>query len=233
MSKSKFKRYKLKSLTITFIILHFFLLILFLLISESYYVVNSSLKFIRILIITLFIFFSITSIPILLKVRLKKSNFNEKLPQDSIKIGFLVLNLSHHDNHLFKHELKIKDHYICTGCTGNAIGLIIGIIIGIIHLLSLGESSKILGYSHILVGLILISLSLSKYIRSIYGFFRLIFNSMLPIGLWLIIVGSDIMSKNISTYIYWGLLIPILIFQRLFSQDWIMNYMTNVYIQVN
>ncbi|MEJ2250294.1 MAG: hypothetical protein P8Y70_15020 [Candidatus Lokiarchaeota archaeon] len=164
----------------------------------------------------LFLLISITFVPILLRIRFKKSNFNEKLSQDSIKIWFLVINLSHHGNHFIKHELKIKDHYICTGCTGNAIGLIIGVIMAIIHLLSLGESSKILGYFHISIGFILISLSLSKYIKPIYGFLRLIFNSMLPIGLWLVIIGSDIIFKNISAYIYWGLFIPILIFQRLY-----------------
>lgn len=194
----------------------FFFFILFLLISESYYFENSSFQLYRILTISFFIFFSIGLIPILLKVRFKKLNLNEKLPQDSIKIGFLVFKLSHHDNFLLKHELKIKNHYICTGCYGNAIGLMVGVIIGIIYLLNFGEGSRILGFFYILVGLIIISLSLLKYIKPIYGFLRLISNTMLPIGLWIVIIGIDIMSNNISTFIYWGLLIPILTFQRLY-----------------
>ncbi|QEE16861.1 hypothetical protein DSAG12_02691 [Promethearchaeum syntrophicum] len=141
----------------------------------------------------------------------EKSNFKSVY----LKIGWITLKTSHHKPGNINHELKIGEHNICCGCYGGALGLIIGEIIGSLYLFYYNEPSKIIGLISFFLGIILILISFAKYIWEVYDWKRLLLNSCLALGTWLIIIGINIYFLNFYSVLYYFIVVPFIGIQRL------------------
>ena len=105
--------------------------------------------------------------------------------------------------------------YICCGCYGGAFGLILGEIVGFIYLINYNEPNITVGLISFLIGIILILISFAKYIREIFGWKRLLLNSSLALGTWLIIIGINIYFQNFYSILYYLIVVPFIGIQRL------------------
>ena len=132
-----------------------------------------------------------------------------------LKIGWITLKTSHHKAGNINHELRIGDHNFCCGCYGGALGLILGEIVGFIYLINYNKPSKTIGLITFSLGIILILISFTKYIREIFGWKRLLLNSSLAFGTWLIIIGINIYFLNIYSILYYLIVVPFIGIQRL------------------
>jgi len=132
-----------------------------------------------------------------------------------LKIGWITLKTSHHKAGNKNHELKIGDHYFCAGCYGGALGLIFGEIVGLIYLIHFNEPIKIIGLIAFSIGIVFILLSFTKYLREIFGWKRLLLNSCLAFGTWLIIIGIDIYFRNFYSVLYSLIVVAFIGIQRL------------------
>jgi len=135
-----------------------------------------------------------------------------------LKIGWITLKTSHHKAGSENHELRVGDHNICCGCYGGALGLILGEIVGLIYLIYLiyyNEPIKMVGLISFFIGIILILISFAKYIREIFGWRRLLLNSCLAFGTWLIIIGINIYFQNFYSILYYLIVVPFIGIQRL------------------
>lgn len=133
----------------------------------------------------------------------------------SIRIWWIVIKHSHHIIDLIEDEVKIGKRYICSGCYGTAIGFIIGEITCLIYFLNFNIHFQILGIFLFCFGMVMISLTFIKFIKPVHGFLRLTFNSGVPLGTWLILLGIDLIFKNGFVLLYFLMFIPFLFFQRM------------------
>ena len=148
----------------------------------------------------------------------KKTKINIKKAESKgvyLKIGWITLKTSHHKSGNINHELKIGDHNFCCGCYGGALGLILGEIVGFIYLIYYNEPSKMVGLISFSLGIIFILVSFAKYIREIFGWKRLLLNSCLAFGTWLIIIGINIYFQNFYSILYYLIVVPFIGIQRL------------------
>ena len=180
-------------------------------------------------IISSFLIGSIALIIILSHVRLKNPKKSYDIGDEYIRKGWFVIKLSHHDKNRLEHEIKIGGKFICSGCFGSAIGLILGGIIGIVYVTNFGFTSKILGIVLIYLGFFTVSISFSKYVAPIFGAKRFLFNVFSTVGLWIIIVGSDLYFGNLMSLIFYAIVIPFLFYERIYLThlDHKMHDMTN------
>jgi len=132
-----------------------------------------------------------------------------------LRIGWITLKTSHHKPGKINHELRIGDHNFCCGCYGGALGLVLGEILGLIYLLYYNEPNKLVGLISFSLGIILILVSLTKYIWEIYGWKRLLLNSCLAFGTWLIVIGINIYFLNFYSVLYYFIVVPFIGIQRL------------------
>ena len=132
-----------------------------------------------------------------------------------LKIGWITLKTSHHKAGNINHELKLGDHNFCCGCYGGALGLFLGEIVGFIYLFYYNEPSKMVGFISFSFGIILILISLTKYIWEIFGWKRLLLNSALAFGTWLIVIGINIYFLNFYSILYYLIVVPFIGIQRL------------------
>jgi len=166
-----------------------------------------------------FMFLIVISIGInfyLLHIKIKKPAYDELLKDQYFRKGRLIFKLSHHNKKLLHHELKIGNRYICTGCFGVSIGLIFGEILGLFYIFNFNLVLYSFGITLISIGFIMNAISFLKYIKPIFGLIRLLNNACLPAGIWLIIIGIDIYFKSILAIYYCLVIIPFLIFQRIY-----------------
>ncbi|MCK4501072.1 hypothetical protein KAU11_11290 [Candidatus Babeliales bacterium] len=132
-----------------------------------------------------------------------------------LKIGWVTLKTSHHKAGNINHELRIGDNNFCCGCYGGALGLILGKIVGFIYLIYYNKPSQLIGLISFLLGIVFILISLTKYIKEIFGWKRLLLNSCLAFGTWLIIIGINIYFLNFYSILYYLIVVPFIGIQRL------------------
>jgi len=160
--------------------------------------------------------FSFIYLFILIRIKIKKPNDREVLGNHSIRIGWLVVKISHHQKNRLEYELKFKDRYLCSGCFGAAAGLLTGIVLGAVYVTNLGLSSNVIGIISIYGGFFTFSLSFSKFVKPVFGIKRLIMNSFSTLGIWIIIIGADIYFGGMVSLIFIFTVIPFLIFERIY-----------------
>ena len=140
----------------------------------------------RKLILGLFMFASISFLPSLLQI-----SFSSNFP-------FISMNLSHHDSQKRKlHELRFKNHSICTGCFGTSLSTIFGNVILIFYFFNDSDFFNYdLSIFFLFSGLILILFTYSRYFFMFSPFFRLFQHSTLFLGLASMIIASDLVYHS-------------------------------------
>ena len=112
---------------------------------------------------------------------------DSQLPLENyIKLGYFVMILSHHEDEFKVHEMQIGSKRICTGCLGTIIGVSTGLIIHTFFIFYC-DISTISNHSRIflnVLGILLILISLVKYLRPVTGFLRLFLNTIFIFGFW-------------------------------------------------
>ena len=199
------------SLTLSIPVLIFWLEVLLLsynpLIDEFY--LNRLIFIEFLLILSIFLIFPLSHI------RIKKPDDSENLSREYIRIGWLIMKLSHHKKGVRDHEIHLGNRKICAGCFGGVLGLIVGISLGFGYISNFNTGPLELGLTLSIFGFIFIGMSFLKYSLHVYGFKRLIINALLPFGLWMIILGSDIFFKNAQSIFYSLMIIIFLATERL------------------
>ena len=165
------------------------------------------------LIISIFLIVSLSHISI------KKPDDSENLSKETsigyIRIGWLILKLSHHKKGVKHHEIHLGNHKICAGCYGGALGLILGALLGFGYIFNFNTGTLELGLTLSIFGFIFMGMAFIKYSLDVYGFKRLIINAFLPFGLWMVMVGVDIFFKNAQSIFYSLMIIIFLATERL------------------
>jgi len=160
--------------------------------------------------------YSLLLIIMLFHFRLKKPENDEKLENGYSQLGWLIIKHSHHKKELMKHEVKVGNKFICAGCYGGVLGLSVGEIFGSIYVSNFNTGSIDFGLIIVHIGIIITSISFSKYSITVYGFKRLLINACLPLGLWMILIGTDIYFSNFISVVYNFFIILFLGFERLY-----------------
>jgi len=160
--------------------------------------------------------YSLIIIIILFHFRLKKPENDEKLESGYSQLGWLIIKHSHHKKELMSHEVKIGYKFMCAGCYGGILGLSVGEIFGLIYVSNFDRGTIYLGLILVHIGIILTSSSFLKYIIPVYGFKRLLSNACLPLGIWIILIGSDIYFRNFVSVVFNFFIILFLGFERLY-----------------
>lgn len=134
-----------------------------------------------------FIFTGLTIIPNLLHLRVY---FSRSLP-------IFLLNLSHHPIDIrSSHEFKIGNFWICSGCFGSFLGILLGETFFSVYFLN---RSVYQGFSPIYlltIGIICISISYSRYFIELRPKFRLVQHISLFLGLSLTLIASDLLFES-------------------------------------
>ncbi|MFX0152261.1 MAG: hypothetical protein ACFFAJ_15850 [Candidatus Hodarchaeota archaeon] len=139
-------------------------------------------------VIGMFMFAALTIIPNLLHL---KFFFMDRTP-------YVRINLNHHSHDLLStHEFEFRAHSICSGCFGSFLGIIFALTIFLLYFVNstLFFQSKYME-KYLLIGLILILISYSRYFIVLKPKFRLIQHSSLFPGIAFVIVGSDLLFKS-------------------------------------
>ena len=148
-------------------------------------------------------------------IRIWNKRMTEIDENKRIKMWKIVLIHSHHEEDYIRHEVKIKDRYFCAGCFGGVIGLSICEIPSILYILNFGKYRSDVGIILLIMGFLFIFFSTLKHLVPLYGLYRLISNSFLPLGMWLLIIGSDIFFKNLYTIFFTTFLVIYFIILRM------------------
>jgi hypothetical protein len=136
----------------------------------------------------MFMFATLTIIPNLLHL---KVFFMNRTPN-------VRINLNHHSHDLLStHEFEFRAHSICSGCFGSFLGIIFAFSIFLIYFVNstLFFQSKYVK-EYLLIGLILILISYSRYFIVLKPKVRLIQHSSLFSGIAFAIVGCDLLFKS-------------------------------------
>lgn len=160
--------------------------------------------------------YSIFLVIILFNIRIKFREKDEADINKFLKLGKIQILHSHHDEKQMNHEIKIRNRFFCTGCYGIGLGFLLSELPGGIYILYFNQGSMALGVCLILVGYISIFISLVKYLKPVFGILRLLSNSCLPIGIWFVVIGVDILFQNMFSLIYSICIITYFILVRLF-----------------
>ncbi len=116
----------------------------------------------------------------------------------STKFGWFSINHSHHPPHLITagHEFQFKKKFFCTGCYGILLGTAISIILGSVYLIN-GFDQQIISLIPLILPLTFLPITLRYLLPFKFpSNFKLIANSLLPIGCSLMLVYSDILFQN-------------------------------------
>ncbi|MHA1727725.1 MAG: hypothetical protein ACTSWY_03220 [Promethearchaeota archaeon] len=154
---------------------------------------------------------------LLLHIRIKKPKRTDKERKNNkyLNVGWLVIKTSHHKDNCLDHEVKIGEHLFCSGCFGGALGLIIGGILDFVYIFNFNSNSVFLGIILWNIGILFVIISLLKYLFRILNLKRLFVNASLPVGIWFMIIGTDIFFGNILSLIYYFIIIFFLAFERI------------------
>ncbi len=177
---------------------------------------RDSLSIQRYIFLIFLIGISITITFFLIHIKIRNLAYDEVLSEQYFRKGRLIIKLSHHNTKLLHHEIKIGKYYICTGCFGTAIGLLIGKILVIIYVFNFNSVFHSIGIILIFSGLIVKGITYLKYVKPIFSSNRLFVNACFPIGIWLVIIGIDIYFRNIFAIFYCLIAIPYFCFQRIY-----------------
>ncbi len=153
----------------------------------------------------------------LLHIRIKKPMKNEKLGDAYMRMGWFVIKLSHHKKNKLEHEIKVGDYYICTGCFGGLLGLMIGGVIGVVYLFYFEVIITSLGFILWMIGILFTAISFMKYVFKIRNANRFFINASLTAGIWFLIIGADIFFKNVLFIMYFFTVISFLGFEIFFD----------------
>lgn len=141
----------------------------------------------RVFVLYLIIFTGFMLIPDLLHLRLV---WRRKRPEISIE-------LSHHSPSLRPdHEILIRGVFICVGCFGSFLGLSCSEIIFLSYLISPPLFTSFGTFPLILLGFLLVTLSYSRYLLFLPGYFRLSQHAALFLGVGFLVIGSDQLLKS-------------------------------------
>ena len=153
----------------------------------------------RQLIIWIFSFISLFLIPQLLQLDLSWQN-------KKLKVHYY---LSHHPESLRDlHELKIGKTYICSGCVGSFIGLMIGEVFIISYLLFPVVFSSLPSFFILFCALLQILVGFSRYFTNLSPKYRLFQHGSLFSGLAFTVVGIDLLFQSVISLL---LLFPCLL----------------------
>jgi hypothetical protein len=138
-------------------------------------------------ILAFFIFAGLTIIPNLLHLRVYFSRFSPTF----------LFNLSHHPIDIrSSHEFQIRNFWICSGCFGNFLGILIGETSFLIYFIN---RRIIQGFSPIYllgIGILCIFISYSRYFIELRPKFRLVQHISLFSGLSLTLIASDLLFES-------------------------------------
>ncbi|MFX1505175.1 MAG: hypothetical protein ACFFDC_03580 [Promethearchaeota archaeon] len=144
--------------------------------------------------IGIFMFVGLTIIPRLLHFQLF---FSGAIP------SFRV-NLSHHSPAMqVDHEFKLGNHFVCSGCLGNILSIILAEFLFLAYFIEPSCFSPT--FTTFLVGIMAILISYSRYFIILKPSIRLIQHVSLFIGVSLIVIACDIAFKSAFSMI---LLLP-------------------------
>ncbi|MFX1283837.1 MAG: hypothetical protein ACFFB5_09280 [Promethearchaeota archaeon] len=133
--------------------------------------------------IGMFMFAGLAIIPRLLQLHLY---FSGVIPSYTV-------NLCHHAPFLqTNHEFKIGSYSICSGCFGSVLSILIAEFILLVYFLSPNLFNADLTKIFLLMGLILIIMSYSRYLINLKPNVRLIQHISLFVGLALILIACDL-----------------------------------------
>lgn len=108
-----------------------------------------------------------------------------------------VINLSHHPPSLrANHEFQVGTHSICSGCFGSFLSIILAKLIFATYFLNPNLFPKSLGMLFLLMGLILILASYSRYLFILRPSIRLIQHVTLFMGVALAVIASDLQFNS-------------------------------------
>lgn len=208
------------------------LLVLFLLVSNTFLVLNLDQTLDQSPFLMLLVFLILVSGQLLIIKRLAHARRVSLFPfwihsKKQLKIGPIVILTQHHppEQYLDAHEIDIFGSQICSGCYGTILGIILGL-----SLLTILSAFPIPGNGNLflilyLSGVLFVQLSFSKYLlpfilnKEPTGIFRLLLNAALPIGINLLLVSiyESQQSVVLTLLTLFGLTIPLL-FRLLLAQ---------------
>ncbi|MHA2246415.1 MAG: hypothetical protein ACXADY_15855 [Candidatus Hodarchaeales archaeon] len=137
--------------------------------------------------IGMFMFVGLTIIPRLLHLQLF---FSGAIPSCTI-------NLCHHPPTLqTTHEFNIRSYSICSGCFGTLLSILLAEFIFLGYFLNPNLFSLDLATIYLLMGLILIVISYSRYLIFIKPSVRLIQHTSLLVGIVLALIACDLLFKS-------------------------------------
>jgi hypothetical protein len=119
---------------------------------------------------------------------------------------FFYVNLSHHPPSLQNsHEFGFRTHSICSGCFGSLLSILFAEFLFLVYFIFTGLFLDFFAWNYLLVGLILISVSYSRYIVILSPKIRLIQHLSLFTGIAFSLVAADLLFKSAFSMI---LLLP-------------------------
>jgi len=135
----------------------------------------------------MFIFFGLTIIPNLLHMNLYFINYKP----------VFQFNLTHHPSDIRStHEFQIKNYWICSGCFGSFLGILLGELVFVGYFLNRSIFQEIFPVIFQIFGILFIILSYSRYVLTLKPKFRMIQHASLFLGLSLALIGSDMLFES-------------------------------------
>ncbi len=134
-----------------------------------------------------FIFAGLTVIPNLLHLRVYFSGY----------FPTFLLNLSHHPIDIrSSHEFQMWNFWICSGCFGSFIGIIVGETFFSLYFLNRSVYQGLSPIYLLFIGILCIFISYSRYFIELRPKFRLVQHISLFLGLSLILIASDLLFES-------------------------------------
>jgi len=99
-------------------------------------------------------------------------------------------------NILSTHEFQIKNYWICSGCFGSFLGILLGESVFVGYFLNRSIFQEISPVIFLILGILLIIISYSRYILALKPKFRIFQHSSLFLGLSLALIGSDMLFES-------------------------------------
>jgi hypothetical protein len=142
---------------------------------------------IRQFVLGFFIIAGIAIIPNLLHMR---TYFSGSVPS-------FQFNLTHHSDDIRgMHEFKFNEYWVCSGCFGSFIGILIGETIFLSYFLNRSIFQGISEINILLIGILFIIISYSRYLIPFNPRTRVLQHASLFVGLALALIGSEMVFES-------------------------------------